>query len=113
MISALRPRLFGLALIAAGAAIAWFFGLRPLEAAAAGAPEVQFQMKLFIVAPLAIISGLFLMVGGKPVSAAMSGPPVGRQQHLIVWTMFGSAMAAGALAYFWFDSRLDALGYGV
>jgi hypothetical protein len=107
----LRSRLIGLGITAIGLAFAWFFGFRPLQAAAAGASEVEFQIKLFVAAPLAIVSGLFLMLGGQPVGEAMSGPPVGRQQHLIVWSMFLIAMAAGGASYYWFDAKLHALGY--
>lgn len=110
MSTALKSRLLGLAMIAAGAALAWFFGIRPLHAAAAGAKEVSYDIKLFVAAPLAIVAGLFLLVGGAPVGEAFSGPPRGRD-HLVVWPMFVIAMAAGGLAYWWFDARLHALGF--
>jgi hypothetical protein len=112
MSSGVKARLVGVALIAIGVAAAWFFGLRPLQEAAAGAKEVSYQMKLFVAAPLAIVAGLFLLAGGAPVGEAFSGPPVGRRQHLIVWPMFVLAMAAGAVAWWWFDAQLRALGYG-
>ena len=110
MSAAVRARLLGVAMIAAGLALAWFFGLRPLQQAAAGASEVSYDTKLFVAAPLAIVGGLFLLVGGAPVGAACSGPPRGRD-HLIVWPMFVIAMAAGGLAYWWFDAKLHELGF--
>jgi hypothetical protein len=103
MAHALKARLLGIAITVAGLATAWFFGVRPLQAAAAVAPEIEFQMKLFLVAPMAI--------GGSSVGEAFSGPPVGRQQHLIVWTMFSLALVAGGFSYWWFEGQLSALGY--
>jgi hypothetical protein len=111
MRAGLRARLLGIAFIAAGAALAWFFGLRPLQQAAAGAREISYDVKLFVAAPLAIVAGLCLLIGGAPVGEAFAGPPRGRRQHLIVWPMFAVAMAAGGLAFWWFDARLHALGY--
>lgn len=111
MSTGLKSRLLGVVLIAMGAGLAWFFGLRPLQEAAAGAKEVSYSLKLFVAAPLAIVAGLFLLVGGAPVGEAFSGPPRTKRDHLIVWPMFVLAMAAGGLAWWWFDARLHALGF--
>ena len=104
-------RLIGLAFLAGGVATAWFFGLRPLQMAEAGAREVSFQPKLFVAAPLAIVLGLFLIGGGAAVGELVAGPPRTRRQHILVWPMLLIALAAGGAAYWWYDARLHALGF--
>jgi hypothetical protein len=108
---ALRARLIGVVLLGVSAASAWFFGLRPLHAAQGGAEELSVPVKLFLFAPMSLVAGVFLIVGGRAVGEAFSGPPVGRTQHLIVWSMFGIALVLGAASYLWLTARLDALGY--
>lgn len=109
--SGLKARILGMVLVLIGLAVGWFFGLRALFEAWDGASQVSVQMKAFVVAPMAVITGLFMLIGGGRVGDAMMGPPVGREQHLIVWTMFGLALAAGGLAWWWMNAQLDALGY--
>ena len=107
-----KARLLGLVAIAAGVGVGWYFGLGPLREAQAGAPSVRFDVKAFIFAPMAVVTGLFLVVGGRRVAEACNGPPRGLEQNLIVWTMFALAMAAGGVGWMWFHAELDALGYG-
>ena len=45
------------------------------------------------------------------MAEAFSGPPAGRQQHLIVWSAFAIAILAGGLAFWWFQAELHKLGY--
>ena len=103
--------MLGLALVAVGSLGTWFFGFRPLQAAGSGASEVEFQLKLFVVAPMLIVGGMFLVLGGSKVGEAFSGPPVGKQQHMIVWSAFALAIAIGGFSYWWLDGKLAALGY--
>jgi len=109
--SDLKARLVGLGLVLLGLAVGWFFGLRALVEAWGGAESVSVEMKAFIVAPMAVLCGLFMIVGGGRVGEAMIGPPRTREQHLIVWPMFALALAAGAAGWWWMDGQLDALGY--
>jgi type VI protein secretion system component VasF len=60
---------------------------------------------------LAIVYGLALLIGGAPVRALIAGPPRTRRQHLAVWPLFALAIAAGILAYYWYQGQLHALGY--
>lgn len=108
-----RARLLGLALIAGGIGLAWFFGFEPLQEAQAGAAQVSYSMKMFIVAPMAIVFGLFLLVGGAQVADVVTQPPRTKRQHMIVWPLFAVALAAGGLAWWWFDAQLSGLGYSV
>lgn len=57
-----------------------------------------------------LVGGLALLLGGTPVMRAFSGPPEGRQQHLIVWTVFAMAIVAGGLGFWWMQTELSALG---
>lgn len=106
-----RARAAGVLLFLIGVAAAWFFGFHPLEAAEAGATDVSFQIKLFVFSPLAIVAGIILTLGGAPVLKAFSGPPIGRQQHAIVWGTMVLALVAGGASFLWLQLRLDALGY--
>jgi hypothetical protein len=106
-----KVRLIGLALIAAGLAAGWYFGLGPLQEAQAGAARVRVEMKIFIFAPMAVLFGLVALIGGDSVASSILGPPRTRRDHLIVWPVFGLAMALGGLAWWWMDAQLDALGY--
>jgi hypothetical protein len=111
MAGGLMARLIGLAMVGVGVGFAWFFAWRPLAEAQAGATQTSFPMKIFFVAPLAIVFGLALLIGGAPARALLMGPPRTRQQHLLVWPLFAAALAAGGLAYYWYQGQLHALGY--
>ena len=106
-----KARLIGLAVAAAGVGLAWFFGFKPLEEARAGAQEVSYSIKMFLIAPMAIVFGLFLAIGGAQVADVVMAPPRTTRQHLIVWPLFVLALAAGGLAWWWLDGQLGALGY--
>ena len=108
---AIVSRLIGIAMIAAGLGLGWYFGYHPLAEARAGAAEVEYSIKIFVLAPMLVVGGLALFLGGTPVAHAFSGPPQGRQQHLIVWTVFVIAVIAGGLGFWWMQTELSALGY--
>lgn len=113
--SGTRARLLGLAMLALGAAVAWLFGVQPLLDARAGAAEVALQQQLvpgaFLVAPMAAMVGLFMIVGGGRVGAVMMRPPRSRGDHLIVWPMFATSLAAGGLGWLWIEGQVAMLGY--
>jgi hypothetical protein len=111
MATGLKARLIGLAMVGIGVGCVWFFALRPLAEAQAGVQQVSFPMKVFFVAPLIIVYGLALLIGGAPIHALISGPPRTARQHLIVWPLFAVGLALGGLAYYWYQAQLHALGY--
>lgn len=106
-----KARLLGLGVLAAGLGMSWFFGLRPLQEAWAGAPRISYDLKIFVAGPMAIAFGLVLLGGGGAVLDAFIGPPRTRRQHLIVWPVFAVAVLAGGIAFWWFSAQLEALGY--
>jgi len=111
MADGLKARLLGIALLAGGIALGWFFGLGPLNAAHAGAERVEYDVKLFVAAPMMVVSGIVLLLFGGAVLRAFTGPPQTKQDHLIVWPVFALALVAGGVGYWWFDAQLKALGY--
>jgi hypothetical protein len=111
MAAGLKARLLGLVLVGVGVGFAWFFAWRPLAQAQAGVQHISFPTKVFFAAPLIIVYGLALLIGGAPVRALIAGPPRTRQQHLIVWPLFAVGLAAGGLAYYWYQGQLHALHY--
>lgn len=113
----LKWRLIGLVLIALGGAVAWFFGLGPIEEARAGAQRVSYDMRVFVAAPFAIVIGLFLLAFGERIGPMISGPLAGRTQtasagqKVLVLMMLLIAGAASLGAWWWFDNEVRALGY--
>jgi len=107
----LKWRLIGLVLIALGVAAAWFFALGPLREAQAGAGQVSYEIKAFVAAPVAIVTGLLLILGGAEMGELMTGMPKTRRQK--IWALTGVilAVAGGLAAYWWFDAELARLGY--
>ena len=108
----MKSRIVGLLLIAAGLACGWFFILGPLHQAQAHAPEVSYNLKSFILAPLLVVGGIALLLGGPPVAEAFVGKPEGRQQIAITVVTALIAFALSGLGWWWFDGQMTALGYG-
>lgn len=106
-----KARLIGVGTLALGLGMGWFFGVSPLQAMRDGAAHVEYSLKIFVLAPMLLVAGMFLIGGGGAVLQAFSGPPQGRQQHLIVWSMLALAVLAGGLAFWWFQAETRSLGY--
>ncbi|MET3897540.1 uncharacterized membrane protein YidH (DUF202 family) [Devosia sp. UYZn731] len=108
MLQDLKLRLGGLASIAIGVAVAWFFLWLPLQEAQSGAQEVSYQLKAFILVPLCIIFGVGFLVAGERLQYRNA-------QHsnltVVGWVLFILGMALGAAGYFWFQQQFSALGY--
>ena len=96
MLADFKWRLIGLAFVVSGGALAWFFGLRPLQEARAGAAEVSYSVKLFVAAPLAIVLGLALLIGGARLGGAGRRPaadPGAAPRHLALGHRGGGCRA--------------------
>ncbi|MDB5587865.1 MAG: hypothetical protein JWP26_2835 [Devosia sp.] len=108
MVQDLKLRLGGLASIAIGVAVGWFFLWLPLQEAQSGAPEVSYQLKAFILVPLCIIFGVGFVVAGERLQYRNA-----QHSNLTVtgWVLFIVAAALTAAGYFWFQQQFAALGY--
>lgn len=108
MSSSILHRLGGLLALAIGAATAWWFILGPLAAARAGAPEVSYSTKAFVLAPFAIVFGLFFILFGDRVPYRH----VEKQAPTTAgWILLVVAGAASAACFFLFKQQFASLGY--
>ena len=104
----LRNRLGGLLCIAAGVALAWWGIWLPLEAARAHAPEVHYQISIFVAVPAAIVGGLYLLIAGarSPYRNVEKQTPTPAG-----WALFAAIAICSAASFYWLTSTFDALGY--
>jgi uncharacterized membrane protein YhiD involved in acid resistance len=64
MLNDIKARLAGLALVAVGLGAGWFFVLKPLQEAMAGAAEVDYSPKAFLFVPASVLFGMAFLLGG-------------------------------------------------
>ncbi len=107
----MRGRLVGLFFLAAGAAIAWFGALGPLEEARAGATEIRVGVTSFIFAPMALVTGVLLIIGGNWMLEQIDGPPQSPLQWAITVSLLAVLAVTGLGGYFWFEGQMTALGF--
>lgn len=108
MSSSMLARLGGLLCLAIAAGFGWFFIWEPLQAAQAGAPEVHYSTKAFVLVPFAAVFGLFFVIFGDSVPYRH----VEKQSPTAAgWVLFLVAAVIGGLGFWWFDAQFDALGY--
>ncbi|CAN5522356.1 hypothetical protein BH10PSE14_BH10PSE14_18930 [soil metagenome] len=106
----LRYRLGGVLAIIAAAGFGWFFIMKPLQAAYGHAPEVKYDVRTFVFVPVALVFGLFFIIGGAnwPYRNAET-----RSFTRAGWLLMAIAAIAGAAGYYLFDRQFTALGYRV
>ncbi|HKX79292.1 MAG TPA: hypothetical protein VJM34_12305 [Novosphingobium sp.] len=102
-------RLGGLLCLAVAAGFGWLFIWQPLQLAEAGAAEIDYSVKAFVFVPFAAVYGLFFLIVGASVpyryEDRQNFTPAG-------WIVLFMAATASGLAFWWFQARFDALGYG-
>jgi hypothetical protein len=104
----IRYRLGGLLSLAVGAGAAWFFLLMPLQEAQAGAPEVSYQLKAFLLVPLCVVFGLGFLFAGSRLQYRTEDH---KNLTVIGWVLFAIVVVLTGAGYFWFDQQFSALGY--
>lgn len=110
MSGSILARLGGLLCLAVALGFGWFFIWEPFQAARAGAPEVEFSTKAFVLVPFAAVFGLFFAIFGDSVPYRN----VEKQTPTAAgWILFLIAAAAGGLGFWWFDREFDRLGYAM
>lgn len=107
---AILARLGGVLALAVAAGFGWFFIWEPLQAARAGAAEVHYSIKAFVLVPFAAVFGLFFVIFGNSVPYRN----VEKQTPTAAgWLLFAIAALAGGLGFWWFDREFDRLGYAM
>ena len=110
MSGSILARLGGLLCLAVALGFGWFFIWEPFQAARAGAPEVEFSTKAFVLVPFAAVFGLFFVIFGDSVPYRN----VEKQTPTAAgWILFLIAAAAGGLGFWWFDREFARLGYAM
>ena len=107
----MKFRLLGILFLLGGLAAGWFLGLEPIRQAEAHAEIVKYDMRTFMIVPLALFIGLLLIVGGEKVWGIVHGTP----QNARDWTYRIGLVAVTAgvawLSWSWFSAHMTALGY--
>lgn len=106
--SSLKARAGGLLLLLVGAAIAWFFLLRPLQEAQAGVPEIHYQLKAFVIVPACIVFGLGFLIAGSGLKYRDADH---KNLTAIGWILFAVVAVLTATGYWWLEQQFSALGY--
>jgi hypothetical protein len=110
MSGSIMARLGGLLCLALAAGFGWFFIWEPLQAAQAGAPEVNFNTKAFVLVPFAAVFGVFFLIFGDSVPYRH----VEQQKPTAAgWVLVLAAAAVGGVGFWWFDAKFDELGYAM
>jgi hypothetical protein len=102
-------RLGGLLCLLVAAAFGRFFIWQPLQQAQSHAPEVEYNIKAFVLVPFAAVFGVFFLLFGDSVPYRNA-----QKQNFTAagWNLFIVAMGASGLAFWWFKAWFAALGYG-
>ena len=101
-------RLGGLLCLAIGLAAGWWGIWQPYQQALAGAAEVQYSLKVFVLVPVALIFGLFFVIVGDSVpyrnAEAQTFTPAG-------WLLMAIVAIGSGAAFWWFKQAFEAMGY--
>jgi hypothetical protein len=106
--SDLKHRLGGLACLAGGAGFGWWGIWLPYQAARAHDPQVEYQMKIFILVPMLLVFGIFFVIFGSRISYRNA-----QEQRLTTagWILMAIVTITSGLSIWWFDSLFKTLGY--
>jgi len=101
-------RLGGLLCLAIASAAGWWGIWQPYQQALAGAAEVQYSLKVFVLAPVALIFGLFFVVFGDSVpyrdAQAQKLTPAG-------WILMAIVTVVSSASFWWFKQAFETLGF--
>lgn len=103
-------RLGGLLCLAIAAGFGWWGIWLPYQEALAQVPNVDYDIKVFVLVPFAAVFGVFFSIFGDSVAYRNAEKQSPTLAGLILMVV---AMAAGGLGFWWFDSRFEELGYSV
>ena len=101
-------RLGGLLCLVIAVAAGWWGIWLPYQQAMAGAAEVQYSLKVFVLAPAALIFGLFFVIFGDSVpyrdAEAQKLTSAG-------WALMAIVTLASGACFWWFKQAFETLGY--
>jgi len=104
----MKARLFGLVCLALATAAAWWGIWEPLQQAAAQAPHVRYDTKVFVLVPAAAVFGLFFVLFGDRL-------PYRNAAHsnftLAGWLLMAAVLAGSVGGFWWFKQKFEAYGY--
>ena len=104
-------RMGGLLSLAAAVPAAWFFMLRPLQQARAGAPQLDMSIKgAFVLVPFLVVIGAAYLIGGENFKYRDTSvhPPKGTR---LGWIVIGITLAFAGLCFWYMQTQLSSLGY--
>ena len=104
----IKARLGGIAALALGAAIFWFFILAPLQQAEAGAAEVSYSTKAFILVPFCAVFGIAFLLFGSRFEYRTADH---KNFTLAGWLAFAIGIALAGAGWWWYEQQFSALGY--
>lgn len=91
-----------------GAAFFWFLVLGPLRAAEAGAAEVSYSTKAFILVPFCLVYGVAFFLLGERFQYRT---PDHKKLTMAGWVTFAIGAALAAAGFWWYEAQFSALGY--
>lgn len=102
-------RIGGLICLVVAAAFGWFAIWLPLQEAQTHAPNVEYNLKAFVLVPFAAVFGIYFLIFGDSVPYRNI-----EKQNLTTagWLLFLVAAAASGFTFWWFKAQFAALGYG-
>lgn len=104
----LKTRLAGLALLAGGALFGWMFIWSPYRAAVAGAPEIHYSTKAFVLVPMCLIFGIVMLTIGTRYAYRDAEK---QQLTPLGWVLFAAIVILTGVTWWWLETRFTALGY--
>ena len=80
----------------------------PLQAARAQMPEVRYHLEIFVLVPLTLVFGLFLLIAGDKLPYR---DPARNRLTPTGWVLFAIIAICAAGSFFWLKSTFAELGY--
>ncbi|MEO5916237.1 MAG: hypothetical protein ABIS50_18510 [Luteolibacter sp.] len=106
--SDVAARLLGLGVFSAGAAVIWWQGVLPLQAAVAEKPLVEYSIKLVILGEFFVATGLFWMIRGL---AGYTAVRTMQKSPKTMKVLAAAALAATLLSWWLLTHVFESYGY--
>jgi len=104
----LKTRLGGLVLLAIGVGAGWYLVLRPYRDAWAGATEISYSLKAFVIVPFCLVLGLAFTVLGRRFDYRDAER---KRLKPLGWATFVLIAILSGAGYWWFKTQFELLGF--